>query len=267
MSIHPTAIIDGSARIGSGVRIGPGVVIAADVVLGDGCDIGPQVVIHSYTSLGAGCRVHAGAVIGDTPQDLAFRESKSFVRMGARCVLREGVTIHRGTKEGTETVVGDDCYLMANSHLAHNVRLGHRVILANGVLLGGYVDVGDGAFISGNAVVHQFCRIGRLAMIGGLSAVSKDVPPFCMTRSGSLNTIVGLNIVGLRRNGFAPDQRRAVRRCFDLLFREGLNVGQALEKLAASPADPIAAEWACFIAGAKRGICKSSSSAGAGDDE
>jgi UDP-N-acetylglucosamine acyltransferase len=266
MSIHPAACIDPKAELGVGVEIGPGAVIAAGARVGDGCVIGPNAVVYGGVTLGESCRVHAGAVIGDTPQDLAFKgEVASFVRIGARNVLREGVTIHRGTKEGSETVMGDDCYLMANSHLAHNVTLGHRVILANGVLLAGYVEVGDGAFVSGNVVVHQFCRIGRLAMLGGLSAISKDVPPFCMTRSGGVNTIVGLNIVGLRRNGFAPDQRKAVRGCLNVVFRQGLNTGQAVEQLRAraGQGDDVAGEWADFIAGAARGICKFS---GGGDE-
>lgn len=259
MTIHATACIDPEACLGQGVAVGPGAVIAAGATVGDHCVIGPHAVIYSGVTLGEGCRVHAGAVIGDTPQDLAFKgEVASFVRIGARNILREGVTIHRGTKAGTETVTGDDCYLMANSHLAHNVKLGNRVILANGALMAGYVEVGDGAFVSGNTVVHQFCRIGRLAMLGGLSAIGKDVPPFCMTRSGGVNTIVGLNIVGLRRNGFTPEQRKSARGCMDIVFRQGLNVGQAVEKLRelAGLGDVLAAEWADFIGAAARGICK-----------
>jgi len=257
MSIHSSATIDSSVRLGAGVQVGPGAVIAGPATIGDGTVIGPHAVIHPHTTIGPQCRIHAGAVIGDTPQDLVFRNVVSHVRIGARCTLREGVTIHRGTKEDTETVVGDDCYLMVNSHLAHNVKLGDRVILANGVLLGGYVEVADGAFLSGNAVVHQFCRIGRLAMIGGLSGIGKDVPPFCMTRSAVVNTVIGLNIVGLRRNGFTPEQRRVVRRCFDVVYTEGRNVSQALAQLKASPGE-VAAEWAAFMESSKRGICKGS---------
>ncbi|HMP95546.1 MAG TPA: acyl-ACP--UDP-N-acetylglucosamine O-acyltransferase [Kiritimatiellia bacterium] len=257
MHVHATAVIDPAATIGANVRIGPGVVVGPDVTIGPDTVIGPHAVIHPYTTMGPGCRIHAGAVIGDIPQDLAFKDVVSRVRIGARCILREGVTIHRGTKEASETVVGDDCYLMANSHLAHNVKLGNRVILANGVLLGGYVEIDDGAFVSGNAVVHQFCRIGRLAMVGGISGVGKDVPPFCMTRSGSVNTVIGLNIVGLRRNGFSPEQRQMIRACFHTVYREGLNVSQAVDVLK-SRTDPLAREWADFISQAKRGICKGS---------
>jgi UDP-N-acetylglucosamine acyltransferase len=265
-SIHPSALVDPGARLGVDVKVGPGAIIDADVEIGSGCIIGPHAVLHSFTILGPDCRIHAGAVIGDTPQDMAFKKVKSHVRLGARVVVREGVTIHRGTKEDTVTTTGDDCYFMVNSHLAHNCTLGNRVILANGVLLGGYVEIGDGAFVSGNAVIHQFCRVGRLAMVGGLSGISKDVPPFCMTRSGSINRVVGLNVVGLRRTGFNAGQRAAVRSCFDLLYRSDINVTQAVEQLAARPDDPVAAEFVAFIRGAKRGICRYSRH-GAGEEE
>ncbi len=254
-NIHPSAVVEPGAVLGDEVTIGPGAVIAAGATIGPGCVIGPHAVVYAHATLGPGCQVHAGAVVGDTPQDLAFKPVISHVRVGARCVLREGVTIHRGTREDTATVLGDDCYLMANSHLAHNVTLGNNVILANGVLLAGYVAVGDGAFISGNAVVHQFCRIGRLAMVGGLSGIGKDVPPFCMTRSGTNNTVLGLNVVGLRRGGFAPEQRREIRACLGILYEQGLNVSQALAVLRERPG-PVAAEWVAFIAAARRGICR-----------
>lgn len=267
MTIHPKAIIDASAIIGTDVTIGPGAVIESHVVIGHGCVIDPLAVIKSHTTLGDECRVHSCAVIGDTPQDLAFKKITSYVRIGNRNVFREGVTIHRGTASDSETTVGNDCYLMANSHLAHNVNLGDKVILANGVLLGGYVQVGGGAFISGNSVVHQFCRVGRLAMVGGLSGISKDVPPFCMTRSGTVNTVIGLNVVGLRRNGFNPEQRRVVRHCFEILYHKKMNVTQAIDELKKEAADPLIAEWIAYLESAKRGICKCSSTAGADDHE
>lgn len=267
MNIHATALVDPSAVLGSQVQIGPYAVVEAGAVIGDGCVLGPHTVVRSHVTMGPDCTLHAGAVIGDTPQDLVFKNLPSYVRIGARCTFREGVTVHRGTKEGTETVIGDDGYLMANSHVAHNCRLGNRVILANGVLLGGYVEIGDGAFVSGNAVIHQFCKIGRLAMIGGLSGISKDVPPFCMTHSVSMNLVVGLNIVGLKRNGFTPEQRKRVKQCFAIVFREGLNVTQAKEKLRAWADDPVVAEWLAFIDASKRGLCKFAVAADAADDE
>lgn len=237
MNIHPTAVVEEGAA------------------LGEGCVIGPHAVIYRHVTLGPRCCVHAGAVLGDTPQDLAFKPVDSFVRIGADCVIRENVTIHRGTKEGTSTVVGDGCYLMAGSHLAHNVTLGNQVIIANNSVLAGYVLVADRVFISGNVGIHQFCRIGRLAMIGGMSSISKDVPPFCTTTPSELNVIAGLNVVGLKRSGFAPADRLVVKRAFGLLYRSGLNVSQAVARIRADMPDGFGREFADFVDGSKRGIC------------
>jgi UDP-N-acetylglucosamine acyltransferase len=254
-SIHPTAVVHSAARLGTGVQVGPGAVIEADVEIGADSHIGPHAVVLSGTRMGARCRVHSGAVLGDAPQDLAYQGAPSWVEIGDECVFREGVTVHRGTKEGSITRVGHRCFLMANSHVAHNCVLADEVILANGVLLGGYVEVGARAFISGNAVVHQFCRVGRLAMLSGLSAASKDVPPFCILENSTSNTIAGLNVVGMRRAGFSPDQRAEIKRAFRMLYRSGLNVDQAVEQMkSAFPAGPAAELWQ-FAESAKRGIC------------
>jgi UDP-N-acetylglucosamine acyltransferase len=211
-------------------------------------------VLRNVT-IGPNCRIHAGAVIGDLPQDLAFQPAETFVRIGAGCVIREHVTIHRGTKPGTATVVGDGCYLMANSHLGHNVRLGNRVIVANGALLAGYVDVDDEAFISGNVVIHQFVRIGRLAMLSGGCAIGKDVPPFCTTVAAERNRIGGLNTVGMRRAGLSPAERAQVKRAFTLLYRSHLNVSQALERMGHEFTNGPAADIVAFVGASRRGIC------------
>lgn len=267
MSIHPTAVIEKGAQLGERVTIGPFAFIDDQTSIGDGAIIGPHAVVHRFTSLGPGCRVHAGAVLGDWPQDLAFKGDESYLRIGAHCTIREGVTLHRGTKPGTETVVGDGCFLMANSHLAHNVRLGTQVILANGVLLAGYVEVGDRAFISGNVVVHQFTRIGRLAMMQGMSGVSKDVPPFCVVPGLKGNVVGGLNVVGMRRAGLTPAQRKEIKEAYVILYRSGLNVSQALDKLKAKfPSGPAQEFWS-FVEGSKRGICRASAGPESGDEE
>lgn len=255
MSIHPTAVVDPGAVVGAHVTIGPFAFIDRDTQIGDGCVIGPHSVVLRYTSLGGNCRVHACAVLGDLPQDLAFKDEPSFVKIGSNCVFREGVTVHRGTKPGTSTVVADNCYLMANSHLAHNVQLGNNVILANGVLLAGYVEVGDRAFISGNVVVHQFCRIGRLVMVQGLGGASKDVPPFCVVPGLQGNVVIGLNVVGMRRAGLSPQARLEVKRAFAMLYRSGLNVSQAIERMRNEFKQGPALEFCEFIEGSKRGIC------------
>jgi UDP-N-acetylglucosamine acyltransferase len=236
-SIHPTAVIETGA------------------VIGDNVEIGPHAVIFRYVTLGPNCRIHAGAVIGDLPQDLAFRPADTFVRIGAACVIREHVTVNRGTKPGSSTDIGHGCYLMANSHVAHNVRLGAEVTLANGALLAGYVEVGDGAFISGNVVIHQFVRIGRLAMLSGGCGIGKDVPPFCTTRGIQRNCIAGVNTIGMRRAGMTSADREQVKRVFQLLYRSKLNVSQVLERMRTEFPDGPGAEIAQFVAASRRGIC------------
>ena len=255
MSIHSSAVIHPDAKIGRGTIVGPYAVIDEHVDIGADCSIGAHAVIHPYTRMGTGSRVHSGAVIGDWPQDMAFSGVVSHVDIGAGCVFREGVTVHRGTKEGTVTRIGDRCYLMANSHVAHNCVLGSDVIMANGVLLGGYVEIGDRAFLSGNCVVHQFIRIGRLAMMSGLSALSKDLPPFCIAQNVSANRVSALNVVGMRRAGLAPDDRASVKRAFKLLYRSGLNVKQAVAEMKARFPDGPASELWRFAECSTRGIC------------
>ena len=253
--IHETAVIDPGAELGAGVTVGPYTVIEGDVTIGDGCRIGPHAALLRYTTLGADCEVHAGAVLGDTPQDVAFEETPSYVRIGDRCRIREGVTINRGTKPGTATVVGNDCFLMGNAHCAHNVVLGDRVILANGVLLAGYVSVGEHTFIGGNAGVHQFVSIGRLVMVGGAAGISRNVPSFCMVRPCALNTIAGLNVVGIRRSDLGEDERRQVKQAFRIVYRSGKTVPEALQALRETGEGGIIQEYIEFIENSERGIC------------
>lgn len=254
--IHPNALVDKEAEIGADVKIGPYTVIQKDVVIGDKCEIGPHVVIHPYTTLGGGCRIHAQAVIGDLPQDMDFKPGvRSYVKMGNRCTIREGVTIHRGTNEESETVVGDESFLMAYSHLAHNVQLGKQVVVANGALIAGYAEIGDQVFLSGHVAVHQFVRIGRLAMMGGGSMVSQDVPPFCTVEPMAVNEILGLNTVGLKRAGWGPDERKELKKAFTILFNSGLNFSQAVERAETEAAGEGARELCAFIKSSKRGVC------------
>ena len=212
--------------------------------------------MYAHSSIGAGCVIHAGAVIGDLPQDLAFDpENVSSVRIGDRCTIREGVTVHRGTKPDTETVIGDDCFFMVNSHIAHNCIVGNRVIFANGVLLAGYVTIGDGAFLSGNTVVHQFCKVGRLAMMSGLSAISKDLPPFFVTRSSTVNAVSGINSVGMRRANLAGDARSSVKNVFRKIYLGEHNISDTLAELEKEDLSPEAWEVVDFIKTSERGIC------------
>ena len=256
MTIHPSAVVHPDAAIGADAVIGPLCRIESDVRIGEGCRLEGHVTVLPFTEVGDQCHIHPGAVIGGPPQDLAFDPAtRSRVRIGDRCVIREGVTIHRGTGEGTETVVGDDCFLMANSHVAHNGRLGDRVILVNGALVAGHAEVGDAAIISGNAVIHQFCRIGRLVMMGGLSGVSKDVPPFAIVDSGETNRVAGINVVGLRRAGFGAKERTEIKQAFRLLYHAGLTVSDAVVEIRRSHASPAVEELCAFVESSKRGIC------------
>ncbi|MFH1970496.1 MAG: acyl-ACP--UDP-N-acetylglucosamine O-acyltransferase [Verrucomicrobiota bacterium] len=256
MSIHSTAIVNPKAELGANVTIGPFCVIDANVKIGDNTRIGPHVTILPFTTIGAGCSIHANVVLGDLPQDLTFKDAVSYVRLGANCTIREGVTIHRGTKPETETVAGEGCYLMANSHLAHNVKLGDYVVLVNGALLAGYVEVGDRAFISGNCMVHQFTRIGKLAILAGGSAFNKDVPPFCKTIGLGANIVVGLNVIGLKRAGFGAPDRLAIKRAFHTLYQSDLNVSQAMAKIRAKLSTKAVLEFCEFVEQSKRGICR-----------
>jgi UDP-N-acetylglucosamine acyltransferase len=258
MAVHPTAVVEDGARVGAGVEIGPFAYIASGARIGDNCRIGPHATIYGCTTLGTGCRVHAGAVLGDLPQDSGFEDGDSSVRIGDECLIREGVTIHRGSKPGTETVIGDRCMLMAFSHCAHNVELEPDVIVANGALLGGYVAVGARAFISGNVAVHQFARVGRLAMLGGGAMVSKDVPPFCTMRPAMENAVGGLNVIGMRRAGMSPAERSDVKAAFKVLYCSGLNVSQARERISEQFSAGPGREFYDFVLASERGICGSS---------
>jgi UDP-N-acetylglucosamine acyltransferase len=254
VNIHPTAIVSPQARLADDVTIGPGCWIGDDVTLGRGCVVQARAVIEGKTTLGENNFVGDGAVIGAIPQDLSFHpQTHSEVRLGNGNTIREFVTIHRGTGEGTATVVGDGCYLMTGCHLGHNVRLGNKVVIANNCLLGGYVEVGDGAVLGGGSVFHQFLRVGSLSMIRGGTRCVKDIPPYVLVFGNNL--LSGINSVGLRRWGWSSEARMEIKRAFRLLFWNHLNVSQALEKSKETCWSATAAAFFDFIANSKRGIC------------
>lgn len=254
MAIHPTAVVDPQAVIDASAAIGPFVVIDGPVRIGPGTRLEAHVTVSGWTTLGAGNVVHAGARLGDAPQDLAYTGAETFLRVGDRNVIREGAQLHRGTKPGSETVVGDDNFLMTNAHVGHNCRVGNHVIMATGAVLGGYVQVDDRAFISGNAVVHQFVRVGRLAILRGLSRTSRDVPPFCIM--DGTHTVRGVNRVGLRRAGYAAAEVRALHVAFRILFRRARNLRLALAEVEAQPSTPEVREVVDFIRASTRGVCR-----------
>ena len=264
--IHPTAIIHPQAKLDATVRVGPFAVIDAGVALGADCVVGPHVYLTGLTVIGAGNRLHAGCVIGDAPQDLKYKNEPTRLRIGENNVFREHVTIHRSTRPDAETIVGSQNFFMANAHVAHNCAVGNQVILANGALLGGHAVVQDRAFISGNCLVHQFCRVGTLALMQGGAAISQDLPPFTMVRR--VNELCGLNAVGLRRAGFTVEQRLELKKLYQLLFRGGKNLRAALAEARKHFNRAPAKVLLDFIAEARRGVCSEPGRApGQGDNE
>ena len=251
VNIHPTAVIDPKASLGGRVSVGPFAVIEGGVVIGDGCVIQAHAVICTGVTMGKDNTIGHGAILGGEPQDFAFEaEVRSRVVIGNGNKIREHVTIHRGTTEGSETIVGDACFLMAGAHLAHNVRLGNNVVIANNVALGGYVEMGERVFVGGGCVFHQHVRVGRLAICQGGSAFSADIPPFVM--AAEVNIIAGLNVVGLRRAGMTASDRAEIKRAFDLLYRSGHNVSQAIGAAAAETWTECGRTFWDFVAGAKK---------------
>ncbi len=265
--VHPTAVIDPAARLGEGVRVGAYAVIEGPAEVGAGSVLEAHSVLTGRVKLGARVRVGHGAVVGGWPQDFAFDPATdSGVEVGDGSQIREHCTIHRGTKPGSVTHLGARCLLMANAHLGHNARVGDGVVIANGSMLGGYVELGDRVFVGGGSVFHQFVRVGRGAMIQGLSAFSKDVPPF--TLGAERNNVWGLNVVGLRRGGFAAAERAEIKEAFRLLYGAGLNVSQALAAARERTWGAAAAEFWAFVEGArKRGVCGLGRTVGREQDE
>lgn len=255
IEIHPTAIVEKGAKLGAGCVVGPGAIVGSEVELGDGCVVGPRAVLEGRVRLGTKNRIGIGAVIGAEPQDLAYQGAKSGVMIGEGNVIREYVTIHRGTKEGTDTVIGNGCFLMVGAHVAHNCRLADGVVLVNNVLLAGYVEVEEKAFLGGAVVVHQFVRIGKLAMVRGQTRVGMDLPPYCM--AVATNGVCGLNLVGLRRAGVGPENRKALQRVYEEFFFGGKNRVQALEAIrkGQDSKGSEVKEFCDFIEKTKRGIC------------
>jgi UDP-N-acetylglucosamine acyltransferase len=252
--IHTTAIIHPKAKLDSTVQVGPYAVIDEGVELGANCVVGPYVYLTGLTTMGVNNRLHAGCVIGDAPQDLKYKNEPTRLRIGDHNIFREHVTVHRSTKVGEETVIGSHNYLMANCHVAHNCRLGNHIIMANGALLAGHVEVQDHVFISGNCLVHQGARIGTLALMQGGAGIGQDLPPF--TVAIGINTICGLNIIGLRRAGFTPEQRMELKRLYGVLFRSGKNLRAAVEAARKNFSSPAAKNLLDFVMDAKRGVCR-----------
>ena len=253
--IHPTAIVAPGAQLGANVRVGPYAIVGAGAELGDDVEIGGHALLEGRVVLGPRVRVGHGAVVGAEPQDLKFSpDTPSGVRVGARTVIREYVTIHRATKPEAWTEIGEDCLLMATCHVAHDCRVGNAVIVINYAGLTGHCEVGDRATIGGYAGFVPFTRIGTFAYVGGLAKVNKDVPPF-MIADGHVATIRGVNVVGLRRAGVGPAARRALRHAHRLLFRSRLTPQAAIERIRqeVEPTSHVK-ELVTFVETAKHGV-------------
>jgi len=257
MAIHSNAFVDEGVVIDPSNDIAAGVVIEKGVTIGQDNVIAANAFIGEGTSIGDGNEIQVGAVIGSPPQDLTYGGEPTFVRIGNGNNFREYVTIHRASRPGGETVVGDNCMIMVGSHVAHDCEIGNDVTMANGCHLGGHVSVGSGAFLSGGTFVHQFCRIGRLVMFGALGMAVKDLPPFMMC-VGNRARVHGVNIVGLRRAGFDPMLRREIQDAYRVLYRGGLTMSEAIEMLGLSTV-PEVLELVRFLQESARGVASGAS--------
>ena len=251
--IHPTAVISPQARLGENVEVGALAVIDGAVTVGDDCVIRPGAFLFGPMTLGEANTVYSGAVLGEGPQHLKYNNEPTTLEIGDRNIFREHVTVHRGTTYSMKTVIGNDNFFMANSHVAHDCVIGNRCMLANGALVAGHCVLHDGVILSGNTAVHQFVRIGRLGMISGCSATGKDIPPFVIQQG--LDTVSGINVIGMKRAGMSREQINAVRAAFKMLFREGLVLPAAMAKMERDLGDfDVVQEMLTFLRGCTKGI-------------
>ena len=252
MGIHATALVDPGAQLGVDVEVGPYAVIGAGVVVGDRCRIGPHACLLGPLEMGEECVVSFSAALGHDPQVKGESGPWGGTRIGRRNVFREFSQVNRSREPGGATVIGDDCYFMATTHVAHDCLLGNDVVMCNNSVLAGHGEIQDRALLSGNVMTHQFVRVGELAMIGGHSAIGLDVPPFCLAWGDRPRALQGLNVVGLRRAGFAPDVRRALKAAYRTLFRSELLLPQRIE--AVERGVPEVERLVAFVQASKRGV-------------
>ncbi|MBT3176143.1 MAG: acyl-ACP--UDP-N-acetylglucosamine O-acyltransferase [Desulfobacula sp.] len=255
--IHPTAIIDPCAQIDANVTIGPYAIIKSDVHIGSGTTIGPYTTIEQYVTIGENCQIFQYAAIGCAPQDLKFHGEKTYLKIGKGSIIREFVTINRGTEAGGGvTEVGEENYLMAYTHIAHDCKTGRQVILANNSTLAGHIIIGDNVTVGGLVAIHQFVQIGDFAYIGGKSAVVKDIPPYVIA-AGDRATLHGLNNVGLKRHKFPKSTLQELKKAYRIFFRIGLTVKQASERVKAETEQiPEVKNFIKFIINSNRGVTR-----------
>lgn len=255
--IHETALINSGAEIDSNVDIGAYSIIGDNVFIGSGTVIGPHVVIDPFVTIGRNCRIFQYAAIGAVPQSLKFEGEKTYVKIGNGTIIREFVTIHRGTGFGGGiTEVGEENFLMAYTHIAHDCRVGRKVVMANNATLAGHITIGDHATIGGLVAIHQFVKIGEYAFVGGKSAVVKDVPPYVIA-AGDRAELHGLNSVGLKRHGFSPTTLSLLKKTYRIIFRIGLTMNEAIERVRAEVEQvPEVVNFIDFIRSSQRGVTR-----------
>lgn len=252
--VHPTALIDPGAELGSGVEVGPYSVIGPGVKIGSGTTLAAHVLVERDTTVGEECRIYKGAVLGTDPQDLKFKGEHTVLEVGDRTVIREYATLNRGTSASGRTAVGSDCLLMAYVHVAHDCELGNHVILANSVNMAGHVVIEDWATVGGITPIHQFVRIGAHAFVGGGSRIPQDIPPYCRA-AGNPPKLYGLNSVGLERRGFSSDVRKKLKQAYRAVFQSGLNVSHGVSRAEESVEQiPEVRHFLQFIADSDRGV-------------
>jgi UDP-N-acetylglucosamine acyltransferase len=251
--IHPSAFVDPQAILGNDVVVGPQCIVEAGAVLGDGCRLEARAIVKGRTTLGDNNEIGEGSVIGGRAQHVQVHDPGGTLIIGSGNRIRENVTIHRGWANDATTTIGDNCMIMVGAHVGHDCRVGNNAILVNNSMLGGHVHVEDRAYISGGVAVHQFCRVGRLAMVGGLARIVQDVPPFVMVEGG-IAQIVGLNKIGLRRNGYTPEEILQLKEAYRIIYRQGLRWTEVLAILKGKfPTGPAAA-FHEFLKLGKRGF-------------
>jgi UDP-N-acetylglucosamine acyltransferase len=253
--VAPTARVHPEAVIGPGVRIGEFCVIESDVVIGPACVLEPYVFVKRWTTLGERNEISAGTCLGTDPFDKSFTGERSYLRIGSRNIIREHYTVSRGTQPESVTEIGDDNYIMSSGHIAHNCKIGSHTVIASCALVAGHVEVEDQAFISGGVVVHQFSRIGRLAMIGGNTRVNSDVPPFFLYAGYNVEA-KGLNLVGLKRAGFERAAVSALKKAYHILYRSRLKLADALARIETEVPTPETLHLVDFVRHSQRGICR-----------
>jgi UDP-N-acetylglucosamine acyltransferase len=253
--IAPTACVHPEASIGPGCVIGAFCVIESEVSIGAGCRLEPYVYVKRWTTLGDRNEISAGTVLGTDPLDKAFTGERSYLRIGNDNIIREHYTISRGTQPESATEIGDRNYIMTSGHIAHNCRIGNETVICSCALLAGYVEVEDQAFISGNVAIHQYSKIGRLAMVAGNTGVNTDLPPF-FVYCGVRAQPVGLNLVGLKRAGFSETDISALKQAYQILYRSGLKLEQALARIETEIPTEHTLHLVRFIRSSKRGICR-----------